>query len=91
MDIKALYKETDIRPNILSVIHDFRYVKGGSVGGTTLHLMDIISSAIPYDDIYSAMCNKKNDFRSLSKFKTTESVLYHIHQSCLSKDNLMML
>ena len=42
MDIKALYKETDIRPNILSVIHDFRYVKGGSVGGTTLHLMDII-------------------------------------------------
>ena len=44
MDVRELYKEIDTKPNILAVIHDFRYTKGGSVGGTTLHLMDIIDS-----------------------------------------------
>ncbi len=42
MSIKELYNDIDKRPNILAVIHDFRYTKGGSTGGTTLHLMDII-------------------------------------------------
>lgn len=44
MDIKGLYKGLYEKPNILAVIHDFRYSKGGSVGGTTLHLMDIIDN-----------------------------------------------
>lgn len=44
MNVRELYKEIDAKPNILAVIHDFRYTKGGSVGGTTLHLMDIIDS-----------------------------------------------
>lgn len=42
MEVKTLYKGVYDKPNILAVIHDFRNAKGGSVGGTTLHLMDII-------------------------------------------------
>lgn len=42
MNVRELYNEIDKKPNVLAVIHDFRYTKGGSTGGTTLHLMDII-------------------------------------------------
>lgn len=42
MNIKGLYEGLNEKPNILAVIHDFRHIKGGSTGGTTLHLMDII-------------------------------------------------
>lgn len=78
MDIRALYSDIDKQPNILAVIHDFRYTKGGSVGGTTLHLMDIIDNlreSYNFHILYWSADTHKHHITSFFKDKEATKIL----------------